>query len=311
MATIPWMQKGPFGLMVHWLSNTQPRDGYAIADWDDKVDAFDLEKFWTQVRETGAKWLIFTLGQNTGLYCSPNSYLDREYPGLCSRRDLFREIAELGKRDGVRMIAYLPSEVDAHPAETRSFWRWDMHPRDKSEFQEKYMRFVRAYAESYGELLDGWFFDGAYNAVEKPHLRTQTWHNGRFDFARWLDACRAGNPNVVVSFCRGANDPGYVTPLQDFLSGECNDLKLLKCESAEVDGVQWHALPWIDCFWMHAKLPGTIDPPRYELDELYEFLHQAQEHGGAVTFNVGIYEDGTMAEPSIAQLVELKKRSRN
>jgi hypothetical protein len=294
--------------MVHWLSHTQPRQGKGIADWDDKVDAFNLDHFWSQVRQTGARWIIFPFGQNTGLYCSPNTFLDREFPGLCSKRDLFREIAQRAKADGVRVIAYLPSEADAHPAETRRFWEWDAHPRDKSRFQAKYMAFIRAYAESIGDLLDGWWFDGCYNAIEKTFLRTQTWHSGRFDFPAWQAACRAGNSEAVIAMCRGANDPGYVFREQDYLAGECNDLTSIQCAGPLVDGMQWHTLLWIDCFWMHCKGPGPIDPPRFSLDDLYGFVHGSHRNGGGVTLNAGIYEDGTIAEASVDQLAALAAR---
>jgi len=308
MAAIPWMQEGPFGLMVHWLSHTQPRHGKGIADWDDKVNAFDLERFWSDVRKTGARWLIFPFGQNTGLYCSPNAYLDEAFPGLCSRRDLFREIATRAKADGMAVIGYLPSEADAQPEETRRFWGWDLHPRDKSHFQEKYLRFVRAYAEAMGGLLDGWWFDGCYNAIEKSFLRTRTWHNGRIDYPRWQAACRAGNPDAVIAMCRGANDPGYVFAQQDFLAGECNDLTALRCEGPLRDGLQWHALLWIDCFWMHEKSPGEIEPPRFTLDELHGFVQGVHDHGGGVTLNIGIYEDGSLADASLAQVAALRER---
>ena len=310
MSAIPWMQEGPFGLMVHWLSHTQPRQGHGIADWDDKVSAFNLDHFWSQVRETGARWLIFPFGQNTGLYCSPNSFLDTHFPGLCSKRDLFREIAQRAKEVGLRMIAYLPSEADAQPAETRRFWEWDSHPRDKSRFQRKYMEFIRAYAESHGELIDGWWFDGCYNAIENPYLRTRTWHNGRFDYAEWAAASRAGNPNAVIAMNFGVDDR-YPFREQDYLAGECNDLTAHKCETALVDGMQWHALLWIDCCWIHAKCPGPIDPPRFSLDDLHAFVQGAHTNGGGVTLNAGIYEDGTIAEASVSQLGMLASRMRN
>jgi len=308
MPAIPWMQEGPFGIMVHWLSHTQPRTGRGVADWDDKVNAFDMERFWADVKRTGAKWLIFPFGQNTGLYCSPNDYLDREFPGLCSKRDLFGEIAARARQEGLRVIAYLPSEADAQPAETRRFWEWDRHPRDKSHFQQKYMDFLRAYAVRHGKLIDGWWFDGCYNAIEKTFLRTQTWHSGRFDFPAWQAACRAGNPEAVIAMCRGANDKGYVFREQDYLAGEANDLTAIPCESALVDGMQWHALLWIDCFWMHCKGPGTIDPPRFTLDDLHAYVSSAHQKGGGVTLNIGIYEDGSLADPSVDQLASLAER---
>ncbi|MDK8189912.1 hypothetical protein QP794_07420 [Paenibacillus sp. UMB7766-LJ446] len=43
-----WLRDGRFGIMVHWLSSTQPRTGVSIKDWNRKVDSFRLDDFWRQ-----------------------------------------------------------------------------------------------------------------------------------------------------------------------------------------------------------------------------------------------------------------------
>ncbi|MFW5798609.1 MAG: hypothetical protein ACOCXX_03030, partial [Planctomycetota bacterium] len=89
---IPWMQKGPYGLMVHWLMATAPKEGAHISDWNEKVDRFDLDTMIDTVADSGAGWLIFTLGQNEGVYNTHNAYLESILPGRCSRRDLGLEV---------------------------------------------------------------------------------------------------------------------------------------------------------------------------------------------------------------------------
>jgi hypothetical protein len=69
--------------------------------------------------------------------------------------------------------------------------------------------------------------------------------------------------------------------------------------------MQWHALTFLDCFWIHAEKPGEIAPPRFSDDELFAYVRKCRINGGAVTLNVGIYEDGTMAEATIEQLRRL------
>jgi len=71
-------------------------DAPDIEDWDQKVDAFPVEKFCDEIASTGAGWLIFPIGHSSGIgtYCSPNAVLEESLPGHCSKRDLFREIAD-------------------------------------------------------------------------------------------------------------------------------------------------------------------------------------------------------------------------
>ena len=96
--------------MVHWTSGTAPGpDAPDVEDWDDRVDAFPVERFCDEIASTGAGWLIFPFGHGEGLFCSPNAYLEAIVPGRCSRRDLFREIAENLTQRGMRVIAYMPS----------------------------------------------------------------------------------------------------------------------------------------------------------------------------------------------------------
>jgi len=304
MPAIDWMRKGPFGLMVHWLAQSAPGPGGAdISDWDERVSAFPVEKFCNEIAATGAGWLIFPFGQNTGLYCSPNAYLEEVLPGHCSRRDLFREIAEGITARGMRTIAYLPSAVRRQTEKMREVFGWDLDPCDKREFQRRYARFVRAWSESMGELISGWWFDGAY---EGP--RTQfTYDNTRFDIHEWGEAVRAGNPDSVYALNPGANTFQYVSEDEGFLAGEANDLRVRPGRPL-IGDKQWHSLVWIDCFWVHTTPGQTIDAPRFFDLELHDYLHACHANGGGVTLNIGIYQDGSLAEPSLAQVTRMGQR---
>ncbi|MFD2331734.1 alpha-L-fucosidase [Cohnella sp. GCM10020058] len=310
MGEIDWMQQGPFGLMVHYLKQVKPKDGAPIEDWDELVDAFPVASFCREVEATGAKWLIFTLGQNNGYYCSPNPVLEALLPGRCSKRDLALEIATNLEARGIRFIAYLPSEVDTADEALRDAFGWDIDPSDKSVFQERYMDFIRSWSERWGAAVDGWWFDGCYDAAVMSFMRTHGWNNGRFDYASWAGAAKAGNPAAVVSMNPGADEMGYAFAEQDYLGGEANDLKQLPTGPL-VDGMQWQALVWMDCFWMHDRdAEGTIPPPRFTEDEMYAYTAACRRQGGAVTWNIGVYQEGTLSEPSADRLARVAERLR-
>ena len=143
--------RGRWGLMVHWLyPQTASRSGTPPPSFDDTVDAFDLDGFLADFAATGADWMMFTIGQNTGYYAGPNAVLDRLVgPGHGSRRDLVGEMAAGLKRLGKRFIPYLPSEVAAQADEVRAGFAWD--PADQSEFQRRYTDFIRDYSLRLGD----------------------------------------------------------------------------------------------------------------------------------------------------------------
>jgi hypothetical protein len=311
-----WMSKGKFGMMVHWLApGPPPEKGEWINDLNRAVDAFDLDRFLKQFRATGADWLIFTIGQNSGYYASPNATLDRlAGPGHCSRRDLVLEIAQGVHKLGKRFIAYLPAEVNAQSEQIHRAFAWN--PADQSEFQRRYTDFLREYAQRFGKRLDGWWFDGCY-----------TWpvfHNSLYKWDLWCAAARAGNPDAALafndgSFCIGITKP--LTPMQDYLSGETEKLlngrirlgreenaPLYLPESRFAPGTecQWHSLLFIDAFWGHAK-PGPMEPLLYSDEELFSFVKSCRKVGGAVTLNVGIYQEGHIGEEAEKQLARLAR----
>ena len=317
-----WMQEHPFGLMVHWIApGPTPLKGPHIEELNQAVNSFDLDRFMRDFESTGAGWLIFTIGQNTTMYASPNAVLDKlAGPGYCSERDLVLEIAERVHAEGKHFIAYLPAEVNK-PQKLHAPFAWN--PGDQTEFQVRYTDFIREYALRLGTKLSGWWFDGCYTWDIFP--------NSTYNWPLWFGAARAGNPNAIVafndgSFCIGITTP--VTPLQDYLSGEVEalvdgkirlgrrvkDAPLHMPETRFVEGTetQWHALVPIDCnrFWWHTpKRPMT---PSYPDAELVSFLSQCRAVGGVVTFNVGISQEGALGAETVAQLsriTESQKRT--
>jgi hypothetical protein len=146
-----WLAEGSYGIMVHYLISPPGETPEArAAEFDRIVDGFGVDGFIEQFASTGADWLIFTIGQNTGYYCSPNEWLDARLPGHTSKRDLPREIATRLETLGKRFIAYLPSEVYGQTEEVHEAFAWN--PADQSEFQRRYQEFVRVRAEVRGAL---------------------------------------------------------------------------------------------------------------------------------------------------------------
>lgn len=322
-----WMAEGSYGVMVHYLLSPQGDTADTRnADFNRIIDGFDLDGFMDTFAASGADWLIFTIGQNTGYWNSSNEVVDRLLPGRTPRRALVLEIAERVKELGKRFIVYLPVEVSAQKPEVQQAFGWN--PEDQTGYLERYQSFVRAYSVKFGRLHDGWWFDGWYDSITQ----------GKWDPRDWMDAARAGNPDAIVAFndgafCVGREKP--VSPLQDYHAGEVHLLwdakivfdfvpseadisfatdggmlirgrepNLYMPTSRFSDGVQWHALVPIDSTFNPA-VPDKYT--HYSDTDLLKFILDCRKVGGAVTLNVPIDQQGHIPDSTAAQLSRIAK----
>jgi len=332
-----WMT-GRYGLMNHWLfPGVLPERLPGAASIEEACERFNVERLLEDFALSGADWLIFTLGQNTGRYCSQNAVIEELCgPDHCPSRDLALEIAQGLHRLGKRFVAYLPCEVAANQTLHAGFSWNTVEGSDQVGFQQLYTRAVAEWAQRFGSLLDGWWFDGCY-----------TWpvfHNSYMDWELWLAAARAGNPQAAVafndgSFCVGSTQPVFAG--LDYLSGEVEMLVQGRVRLGRAGDpppthlpvgrfvsrtrVQWHALLPVDCFWGHGNPPPTWLPehryheveagrpnppmelPVYTDLELGTFLKESLEAGGAVTLNVGIFQEGHYGNETVRQLQRIKR----
>lgn len=310
-----WL-KGSWGLMVHWIApGPAPRAGEYQANVNKAVNSFNIPRLVDQIAQTKASWLIFTVGQNTGYYASPNQYLDSlAGPGHTSERDLVLELAKALAKIGVRFIAYLPGEIKAVTSLHQAFgWNQD----DQREFQRKYTTFIREYSERYGSLCSGWWIDGCYNWRAFP--------NSARDWPLWTSALRAGNPQAALAFNDGCfliKHPFPLTPDQDFLSGEADGLdptgplakdkgrlELIRLTAEYLDRLSCvgHVLAPIDDNgrWGH-RGPGEIGPPLYSRDQLELTISSYSRLGIGLTMNVGIYQEGAIGDDTLKLLSQLR-----
>ena len=108
-----WLKAAKHGVFVHFLGGGP--------EWNQKVDSFDVRRFATQMVQARAGYVVFTLGQNSGYYCSPNATYDK-FTGhragqRCSRRDLPMELADALQAQRIPLMLYLPSRAPQDDAE--------------------------------------------------------------------------------------------------------------------------------------------------------------------------------------------------
>jgi alpha-L-fucosidase len=301
-----WMKEAKFGVMNHYLADwiarreQMPEGHMTVERWNELIDKIDVDKFAEQIKSTGAAYHIFTIGQNSGFYNSPNAAYDRIVgitPSHCSRRDLISELADAAHRRGMKFIVYLPSGAPGGDREARAKLQWEGGAHASRDFQRHWEEIIREWSTRWGMKIDGWWFDGCY--------WPNTMYRGKEppNFESFAAAARAGNPNSAVAF-----NPGVVyrtisiTPFEDYTAGEV-DLpdrwSPKRNADGKADGAQIQMLSYLGERW------GTGDTPRFKADDVIGWSQKVIDVGGAVTWDVPIRTDGTVAPAFIDQLTAI------
>jgi hypothetical protein len=263
-----WLKDARIGAFMHFL----PGSAGAFA----KVNDFDVEALAEQLEQMGAKYFVFTLGQNSGWFNCPNAAYERitgYQPGeRCARRDLPLDLHRALQRKGIRLMLYLPCQTpNADPRAQKAFGlpqgRKDQ-PIDVA-FARRWAEVIEEWSARYGEKVSGWWFDGAYR-----HVRFNE------DIAGvYAEAVRRGNPKAIVTF-----NPGIIlkrhTQAEDYTAGELNDPFKVIPTSRWVDGSQWHALTFLGSSWGARNV-------RYPTREWQAWSKVVTAKGGAVTLDMG------------------------
>ena len=70
-------------------------------------------------------------------------------------------------------------------------------------------------------------------------------------------------------------------------------------------GTPLHTLLILDDPWVHAEPDSPVAPPRYTARELADYIAVSRRIGAPVSVNMGVYQDGTFGEASLAVMREL------
>ncbi len=325
-----WLADGGFGVMVHYLSDMPggaegfgPEEPMTPEKWNARVDALDVKALADQIASTGAAWLIFTIGQCSGYFCSPNATYDRlvdRQPSRLSERDLVADLATALARRNVRTIAYLPSHApvrDRRAVEALGCtprWdasHWQLKPGDYlcdtdiderlSTFQQHWQAICREWSLRWGDLISGWWIDGCYYADRMYH------HDDEPNLHSFTRALKAGNADAVVAFNPGAKlehiggdytagETMHLLPVAQWEGG----YSPLKPQFA---GAQLHILSHLGINWRAG------DRPRFSDMLTIGYSQYIADCGGAITWDVPIDTAGVIPQPFIDTLAAVGRGS--
>jgi len=289
-----WFHDAKYGIFVHYLYASQT-----------DFESFDAGAFAAAVHETGAKYVIMTLGQNSGWFCSPNETYENAIgaaPGTwCSRRDIPMEAADALAPYGIKLMLYLPSQGPSAAGDKIPLALGAEQRHDETNwyinrvYAGRWAQVIREWAGRYGEKVAGWWFDGFYEGTGYAGEMAE------YVSRLYKDACRSGNPDSIVAFNQGVMN-GLIKPATavcDYTAGEENTFEYFP-SARFYSGAQWQILSYLGSWW------GALDL-KYDSGYLAQYAMKVIRAGGVITFEIHINADGSFVREQTDELDLVKK----
>ena len=258
-ANTDWFKNCRWGLFTHYLADSASNlkaIELPVADWNKRIDAFDVEGLARQLAEAHVPYFVITLGQNSGFYISPNQTYDDIVglqPSKCSRRDLIADLAKALAPRGIRLMVYLPGMAPAADAIAKERLEGKSDER-MTELQRNWEAVTREWSLRWGKSVSGWWIDGPYEKEKYQHPDAPNYRS-------FAEALKAGNPDSIVAFNNGLRTPLYsITEYEDYTPGEIErdlpvapgclpDYSRLRNFDRFLDGAQLHILTIMGEWW--------------------------------------------------------------
>lgn len=263
-----WLMEAKYGVFMHFLPSS---------DNDLKqVDQFDVDALAEQLEDMGARYLVLTLGQNSGYFNSPNAAYEKKTgyaPGeRCSLRDLPMDLYEALQPKGIRLMLYLPCQTPNQDRQAQKAFGLPEGAKDQpvnTAFAHQWAKVIQEWSDRYGDKVAGWWFDGGYDHIQFNNEIAEI----------YADAVKHGNSNAIVTFNPGVKIVRH-TKAEDYTAGELNDPLAVVPASRWLDGSQWHALTYLGSAW-------GKDDTRYTNEQWAKWAQAVVANQGAFTLDMG------------------------
>ena len=312
---------GNYGLSHHFLRSmidaaaaNQAEKIQSGETWESVLSTFDVPAYVQDVRDSGASWVLLTMGQNDGYMLGPNDAYDA-IAGLQSgqrtprTRDLPMEIADALAPYGIKTILYLPGNPpnSAHKtgtdcAITLAFgYSCGSNDAPSLATMTKWLSVFREYSEHYGTKVAGWWLDGMYSGQQTA------WSDFTkpINYATIAATLKAGNPNRIISFNAGLGTVafGHQSSYEDYTAGESSGMGALPPNGRWADasvGQQWFAWTYLGSTWGRGATSRNTDT-------LTTWVDSATDLGGAINLDTKVNRFGRLDPAQLGQLRQVNE----
>lgn len=298
-----WFRDAGYGIMIHYLKPIIVPDGGA-KEWNEAVNSFNAERFASQVNEAGAGFVMFTLGQNSGYYCSPNSAYDKVLgtkPGeFCSTRDLPLDLIDELKKYDIPLILYLPSNPPVKNKLVSEKFHYPLKDSATSQYNQPILEsMIREWSLRYGTDLKGWWFDGLYqwNNIRETRMDMSL----KYNISTHTLAAKAGNKHSIVTYNSGFGKIRANTPYCDYTSGEKSTLNEVPAGRWIEDGVQWFIFTYLGEKWGGKG-------QQFKTEELVNKAEEIVSNEGVLCLEVVAEAKGEILPHHLEQIIAVGKK---
>jgi len=291
-----WLAEAKYGLMFQWGDWGYPSHGDR-KPWPQMINDFNVDAFAKMVEETGAGYCIWSATWRGSRFPAPIKAIDRIVPGHTTKRDLIGDLIHaFGKRNIKLLLYYHPGHED------KTWWAQNWVSIDRQErFTDNYCSLMNEVGERYGKGLSGWLIDDAM-VLNYPA-----------PFERMTKAMKAGYPERIVSYNSWILP--RVTEFQDFSFGEGFDAINhwpTDRKGVFIDGPQkGQQAQFMDILdgpdWGIWKPETIIQPPRFTDEQIADLVKNAAVQRKALSFNLLMYEDGSVSPQSLERMRTVRK----
>jgi hypothetical protein len=303
-----WLSDSTYGLMFQFGAWGYPETGDRKSLEQGAAD-FDVTKFVSMVKDTGAGYVIWSMSWWNYWVQAPITAIDDIMgdSSLTASRDLLGDVAQALQDEGIRFMIYYHQGLQQEPtwAAKQNFPGEfdDTGTGDRTTFFNNWKSVVSDIGARYGENLDGWFFDDGAAYYPAP-------------FESMAEAARTGNANRLISY-NNINAVRY-TDFQDMTFGESEhgDVKYGSAEEGSdgiytegpLKGLLQHSMFKMENGW-------GINAPDQEINTSIStsyavaIAQEADDRNIPLSFNMKMYEDGTVSQDSLDVLYAVRDRA--
>ncbi len=290
-----------YGIGCHWTTWTLNADGTQLP-FERAVDEFDVRAFANRVAETDAGHVLFTINHALHWLACPSHETDRVMPGRTCRRDLIRDLIDALRAHGIALMLYYHHGCDLpeqDPAWQRAVGGYDDTP---VRLYDHVIRILTELGERYGSDVVGWWFDAGW-ALQK---------RGQTPWPALFAAAKAGHPSRLVSFNPGIHSTDPLSDLQDYWPGEVEGIEFVPDATTAPGGLAWYSFRTFhrggETAWGINAL--SLHTPRVlpSVDVVVDIIRAYRRVGGAITFNLLVYQNGEFYEPERVLMQQVQRR---
>lgn len=302
---------GKYGLFLHYLASKNS-DG-TTEGWNQSVRSFNVNELAKTAHNVGASWVTLTLTQNDGKYCIPMPELEEMtgLSGLGTDRDLVNDLYAALSQYGIKLMLYWIPGAPAGFDDTATAIAAKLGATERTGEKktgdwalndatvDNMAQIMSAVSRRYGDKITGWWIDGCYDGETNFTAAYAT---------QEAAALRAGNAQALVAFNAGTRYGDCRFAEESYTAGEtCHYLRVKDDPFTNYSasgqysskGYQRHFLTFLGDNWGKSNCIYDTDAlVRHSADNILA-------KGAAITFDVGVFNDGSIAPEQVNQLSAL------